>query len=68
MFVSFSYFKFSRQINADKAFMMNRECRNEDIPFGKECSKKWRVYDNANRIWVADNSVSLECTHDGIDA
>ena len=46
--------------------MANIGCNHEEFPIGKECSRKWAVYDAYNRDWVLDNSVSLRCTTEGI--
>ena len=45
--------------------MVNLDCKNDALPFGKECSKRWYVYDGDSKTWVIDESVSLECTHEG---
>ena len=46
--------------------MANIGCNHEEFPIGKECSRKWIVYDAYNRDWVLDNSVSLRCLSKGI--
>ena len=47
--------------------MVNMRCKNEDIPFGKECSNKW-ILPNENGATVTDTSVSMECKPEGIIA
>lgn len=48
-------------------FMVNMRCKNEDIPFGKECSNKW-ILPNEKGTMVTDTSVSMECKPEGIIA
>ena len=63
---SIFYFQFSLTIDDASAYMINWDCKHEEFPIGKECSRKWAVYDAYNRDWVLDNSVSLRCTSEGI--
>ena len=59
---SIFYFQFSSRINADTAYMINWDCKHEEFPIGKECSRKWFVYDSFSKQWLADPSVTLVCT------
>ncbi len=59
---SIFYFQFSSRINADTAYMINWDCKHEEFPIGKECSRKWVVYDPIRKEWFIDPTVTLVCT------
>jgi len=42
--------------------MVNSECGTNDIPFSKDCDKKWKIADEYNKhFWIEDESVTFDC-------
>ena len=50
--------------------MINTGCRDEDLPFNKECSNHWLVFNfeavDSNKGWVIDDTVVMKCSRKGI--
>ena len=54
------FFQFSNEVNGINAVMHNSYCRTKDLPFSNDCDKRWKIFDDNNRV-VDDESVTFDC-------